>query len=277
MLLWGSFGFLATLVPKRLADKIGARLWLMGTLAVGVTAVTTLARLPLEAAMIGDGWGDAFNPGVLVPLLTATSVGTGWLVEAAAMLVLIGASFITPPRQRHWGMALAAGLALVALTFKGHAVMHPGMTGALQRLNDAIHVLSSGAWIGALVALVFVLARLERDSDGDEARLALRRFSFAGHFAVALTIVTGALNTWLIVGGAPLAWGVPYQALLSVKIVLVLGMAGLASANRYLIAPKLGADGPATARAIRIGAIREVVVAGFVLALVAVFGLLNPV
>ena len=69
--------------------------------------------------------------------------------------------------------------------------------------------------------------------------MALRRFSAVGHGAVAVVIVTGIVNTGLILGHWPSDWNSPYQALLMIKIALVIAMALLALLNRYAVVPRL--------------------------------------
>jgi putative copper resistance protein D len=69
--------------------------------------------------------------------------------------------------------------------------MQDGWPGVAHRVNDAVHVLSSGAWLGALVPLLIILWRV----DIREADLALRRFSTAGHVIVALVIASGVIDT----------------------------------------------------------------------------------
>lgn len=76
--------------------------------------------------------------------------------------------------------------------------------------------------------------------------IALRRFSMAGHLAVALVIATGAANTALILGKLPVNQTSPYQLLLAAKIILVFAMSAIALINRYVFVPQLvrGPNGP---------------------------------
>ena len=63
--------------------------------------------------------------------------------------------------------------------------------------------------------------------------------------------------------------------LLAAKLVLVATMVALALVNRYVLAPRLKADGPAR-RALMQSCVAEVVLGAAVVALVSLFGLLDP-
>jgi copper resistance protein D len=110
--------------------------------------------------------------------------------------------------------------------------MDEGNRRALHILNHILHLLSGGCWLGSLVVLPAGLARLRDPALCAHATIALRRFSSAGHIAVALVVITGIVNTSSIVGGWPDDLASPYQLLLNAKIVLVIAMACLAVTNR---------------------------------------------
>ena len=155
-MLWGAFGYLLTCVPKDLARETSKRLGRLPSLAVAVTVVTAVSFLPIKSAMIGDGWADAVTPGTLWAVVSATSVGTAWLVDAAVSMLLVLALFLHPP-QRDPVIAIASGLVLSSLVLTGHAMMHEGWIGYVQQANDLVHVLASGAWLGALMPLTIIL------------------------------------------------------------------------------------------------------------------------
>ncbi len=277
MLLWGAFAFLRTLVPLDLAAEVRRRLRFLWIVAAAVAVATIAVTLPLEAAMIGDnGWADALDFGTNRAVLFETSVGSAWLGQALAGLLLVLA-FALPLRMRLTGAALAAGLVVAGVALTGHAVMQAGWLGAAHRLNDACHVLAGGAWLGALVPLLAILKALDEPEFRRQAGTALRRFSAAGHFAVALVLVSGAVNTMLVLGRWPTQWSSPYQAMLAAKIVLVAVMTGLAIVNRYHFVPRLAQHRADAMDAIRLGTIAEIVLGLAAVGLVSVFGMLEPV
>jgi putative copper resistance protein D len=108
-----------------------------------------------------------------------------------------------------------------------------------------------------------------------DADLALRRFSGLGHFAVALALASGLVNSWFILRNSPLTLTSMYQVLLLLKVALVGTMCILALVNRYVFMPRIPNDGPG-ARQLRDGTVAELVVGTGVIALVSVLGLLSP-
>jgi copper resistance protein D len=275
MLLWGAFAYLATLVPRDLAWHVGRRLQPARVVAIALALATTAAALPVKAALIGDGWPDALDPTTLRAVLFETSVGGAWQAEAAAALLVAAALAVSAPYSQA-ATALAAGLLVASLALTGHAVMQEGWLGLAHRINDAVHVLSAGAWLGALVPLLLTLAALSDPARRGAAEMALRRFSTAGHVAVALVILSGMINTILVLGRWPTDSSSPYQAMLAAKIALVIAMVCLAIGNRYRFVPRLAAHRPDAVRAIRSGTIAELTLGLGVIGLVSVFGMLEP-
>ncbi|MCW6511129.1 copper homeostasis membrane protein CopD [Lichenifustis flavocetrariae] len=275
LLLWGASAYLAVLVPPKLGREIGRRLmsiWIVGAL---IAITTTVALLPTEAAVIGDGWRDAFRPAIIDGVLFDTNVGTAWIAAMGAA-VLLGLTTIRTSPVRLSATAASSGLLVGTLTLTGHAAMHEGWLGLAHRLNATLHVLAAGAWLGALLPLVLLLKILDEPAWQAEANSALRRFSTAGHAAVALVIATGMLNTALILGRWPTTWSSTYQAMLALKIALVAVITALAIRNRYGLVPMLRNRHPQALDAIRRNTI---VILGLGLAAigcVSIFGMLEP-
>jgi copper resistance protein D len=275
MLLFGAFAYLATLVPRDLACVVGRRLRSARVILIALAAATTAAALPVKTALIGDGWPDAFDPTATRAVLFETSVGGAWQAEAGAALLLVATLAASAP-YRQAATALAAGLLVASLALTGHAVMQEGWLGMAHRVNDAVHVLSGGAWLGALVPLLPILAMLNDPERCGAAEMALRQFSTAGHVAVALAILSGVINTILVLGRWPTDWSSPYQTMLAAKIALVVAMVCLALVNRYRFVPRMAAHRRDAAGAIRSNTIAELTLGLGVIGLVSVFGLLAP-
>lgn len=279
LLLWGGFGFLSMLVPAGLALHVERKLHHHSKSVARVLLVATLAALPLQSAGInsGNGWADALDATTLSAVLWDTATGHDWLVQVVLSMALFAVLMIAAPstlRQRV--IALNAALMLLTFAFRGHAVMQAGWTGTAHRLNASVHVLAAGAWLGALVPLLPILSALQRAELRPEAIAALRRFSTAGHAAVALVIGSGLVNTALTLGQWPTNDSVPYQLLLVSKIVLVTAMVALAVFNRYVLVPRLSPKRPGVLRAVRRATITEIALGLSAVALVAVFSLLDP-
>jgi putative copper resistance protein D len=109
MLLWGAFAYLATLVPQDLASDVGRRLQSARVVQIGLAVATTAAALPVQTALIGDGWPDALDPAMLKAVLFETSVGGAWQAQAAAALLVAAGGrrrgHVQPGRNRARGGA----------------------------------------------------------------------------------------------------------------------------------------------------------------------------
>src|SRR3546814_11767509 len=77
--------------------------------------------------------------------------------------------------------------------------------------------------------------------DAEHLHRALARFATVGTLAVALLVVTGLVNSWLLVGiGGLTSFGDSlYLQLLALKLLLFLGMLCPAAANRFTITPTM--------------------------------------
>jgi len=275
LVLWGTAAFIGFLLPRSLQAETVSRLSSLPVGAAVLSLATTVVTLPLQAASIGSGWGDAVDWETLGAVLFDSSVGAAWQAQAAAGVALLLA-FAVGRKHRMAAVAVCAAMAIATLSLTGHASMGEGWQRIAQRSNDIVHLLSGGAWLGALLPFLVVMKMLDVAELHGPAQLALRRFSTAGHGAVVLVVATGVVNSWMVLGRWPTDWSAPYQLMLSLKIAAVMVMTGLAVVNRYVFVPII-ARNPATAiRAIRLASVVEILLGLAAVGLVAVFGTLDP-
>jgi copper resistance protein D len=274
MLTFGASAYLWLYAPERLMAALTPavrRLALLGSIVALLTAIVWLA---LESASMADDWSAALDPEAVGAVLTDTAFGHAWashLVLAAALVAVV----VFAPRAGWAPTAVASGALLASLGLVGHAAMQTGAEGVLHRLNHAVHLMTTAAWIGGLVPFVMCLGVYERCDLRREAVIAMTRFSCWGHFIVAAIVVTGAVNIALTSGRPPIPPDTPYRALLDLKVLVVAIMILLAVFNRYVLAPRL--KGGARALAIlRATSTAEVALGGVAVALVSVFALLDP-
>src|SRR3546814_16788952 len=79
--------------------------------------------------------------------------------------------------------------------------MDQGSIGWVHLSADIVHLLAAGAWIAAILALGTLLLRAHRSmvrGDAEHLHRALARFATVGTLAVALLVVTGLVNSWLL-------------------------------------------------------------------------------
>jgi copper resistance protein D len=274
MLTFGSSAYLWVCAPERLMRALSPVVRWLALIGSLVALATTIVWLALDSASMTDDWSAALDPGAIGAVLTDTAFGHAWaahLVLAAALVAVV----VFGPRARWAATTVAAAALLASLGLVGHAAMQTGAEGVFHRINHAVHLMTTGAWIGALVPFVMCLRAYERSDLRREAVRAMTRFSFWGHFIVAGIVLTGAVNITLTSGRPPFPPDTPYRALLDAKIVVVAVMILLAVFNRYVLAPqlKLGARALALLRATSTA---EVALGAVAVGLVSVFALLDP-
>ncbi len=273
MTLFGATAFVVVLTPSDLSRALRPATRGIAAAAIPIAALSALVWLALEAAsMVGD-WSALVDPESIGAVLTDTDFGAVWLwrlVLAAALVVALALGRSGPTLA----LLVGAALLLASLGLVDHAAMQAGAIGALHRANDALHLLATAAWLGGLPMFAFCLDAYPDPRLSAEAVTAMRRFSFWGHFDVALIVLTGIVNVALTSGFGSFA-PTPYRILLGTKLVLVATMVALALFNRYVLAPRLAQTRNAR-RALARGCVAEVVLGAAVVALVSVFGLLDP-
>ena len=273
MLLFGIAAFEAGLLPAGLRTRFA---WwaVLRVLLVALLVATGGLWFMLETANIGSGWADAFDPAALSVVATDTMFGQVWVVRLVLIVLLVPALWLRGAAGRAL-FVVAVAAVLGSLGFVGHAAMEEGVAGSVHRVNHMLHLLASGFWVGSLPPLLACLVVLRRDPAA--AGTTLQRFSGLGHLAVALTLVTGVVNTVLVLGAWPVDFSSPYQALLALKILLVAVMVGIALYNRYVSTVQLGRRPESSARALVSGTIGEIVLGAIVIALVSAFATYAPV
>ena len=274
MLLFGECAFLCTLVPASLVGYIGSG---------GPAACRPIrhiggrngARLAVARSRPdGPGWADSLNPDVLGDVLFGTAFGRVWQIH---LLLVLGLMVAAVAMRRTFGAtALLSGVALASLGFIGHAAIFSGGLGWAQRTNHALHLLACGAWTGSLVPLLPLMRALDAPDHRSDATLALRRYSQAGHWIVALVVATGSADTALVLGGWPSFPLTAYEDLLLFKLMLVAGMVALALVNRYRLVPQMRAAPAAAQTALRRNTLTETVLGVFVIVVSIALSALDP-
>jgi putative copper resistance protein D len=138
-------------------------------------------------------------------------------------------------------------LELVSLVGAGHGTASPGPLGIVHLLADALHLLASAFWPGALVPLAAFLFLSLKSCQLEAIGLAapvVRRFSASSLTAVASLALTGLVNTIFMVGSLPALLTSAYGQILVSKLVLFLGMIGFGAWNLFLLKPRIPMDLP---------------------------------
>jgi putative copper resistance protein D len=273
MLLFGCCAFIALVAPPDLRESLARRFRPLTHAAIVLALVTALLWFLLELGP-ASGEGATFDAGAIADLF-GTRFGEVWIVRIALAAALVGLALARRGADSR-SLLLASGLFLATLALVGHASMLNGLAGAAQEANQALHLVCAAFWLGGLVPLFVILRDLRKTPSGPGALIALRRYSLAGHFAVAAVIVTGIVNTRLALHAWPLDLASPYQLLLGLKIAVVAIMALLALFNRYRIVPLLASAPDLALGRLSANVVAELALGAAALALVSAFATFDP-
>jgi copper resistance protein D len=207
-------------------------------LVSGILALLSpLLLLPLVGGMMAGSAAAAFDWDTISAVLLDTSFGRVWRwhLLIAALLVLACAT----PQVRPGYRVMLSTLLLASSGWVGHAAEGQGQLALGHEINQSVHLLAGGIWLGGLVPLGWLVARAYRDRGAWFVLLqhALPRFSHMGYAAVAFVALTGLINTFLLVGSIDDLTGPLYGRVLLLKILLFSTLVTVAAINRWILVP----------------------------------------
>src|SRR4051794_36897702 len=219
--------------------------WLGGLLLVSalIAFLSGLALVPIIGGTMAGSASALFDWTTISAVLLQTSFGRVWQGHLFAVALLVVVCALRPVRPGY-SVALAA-FSLASLGWVGHALIGEGRIGTAYGVNQSVHLLASGLWLGGLVPLAALVFRAMRSVSGPEfavMRTALQQFSRMGYVAVALIALTGIVNTAILVGSVHGLTGTAYGRLLLMKIALFLLLVGLAAINRFVLVPRIAQE-----------------------------------
>ena len=225
LLMFGACAFRPLLRGTGPGSVIDGQLRTACRVLAWVGLASGVAWLLLTTHSMAGSWPQTLDPATLWLVLGSTFFGQVWAFHLLFCVLLLIAL------QGHGGFNLVWLLSCVLLATLapvGHGAMLDGWRGQLLMLNQWVHLVCVGAWIGGLAGLLLVLAR----PDGHTVSVILQRFSNLGFVLVAGIIVTGLINTRVLTGAL---WPTPlfegFALILLVKVTLVAVMLLLALFN----------------------------------------------
>jgi putative copper resistance protein D len=254
--------------------------WIATSVLALISALGWLAGVAAEMA---GGLPELLAPDTLIAVLTETRFGQLWCLRLALLLAMVTIAFTQPGRRSDILMLGLAGVALASLAGTGHGVAGSGPLWIVHVVADATHLLCAAAWLGGLASVGLLLRSDAMSANGERSPAmtpnALPRFSRLGYGAVAALLLTGCINTALLVPSPDLLLTGEYGRLLIVKLTLVVAMVAIAIVNRLVLAPRLRSK-PArlggALRTLRRSVAVEQVTGLAVLAVVALLGTIHP-
>jgi copper resistance protein D len=262
-------------------------------LALAVTSGAVQLVL-IAAAATEETWTDVIGDGTAWTFLLETHFGAIAQLRLLLALVLAGL-LLQSTRARAappgWLRTLSAAVAVAflgSLAWTGHAASATGVGANTHLLNDLVHTLAAGAWVGGLLPLALFM-RLVTYAAADNRSLeacgrVLRRFSTLGVASVSALVASGLVNTWYLTNHMRELFGTDYGWFVQIKVGLFLAMLCLAAVNRLRLVPVASqAEGPdaqqrrmQALRRLRITTAGEIALGLLVIYIVGVLGMTPP-
>lgn len=256
-------------------------------IAICAPLLSTALMLVSIAAMMGAPI-VALDWPTVEAMIVGTDMGMAFLIRLALLalgLCALPASRVFKPASLIATICFAA--ALLTLGWSGHAAATEGGLGLFHRLNNGIHLLAAGLWLGAICWFLVFTIRAHRHPNLLPAYpllQAMHVFAPLGVGLVAAVAVTGLINAHLIfgLGNSVSVFTTPYGLLLAAKVVLVGGMVAFGAHNATVgrrsstNAGSGGLDPSIPLSRLRKSLAGELFLAVGIIGLVAVLGMMSP-
>jgi putative copper resistance protein D len=238
-------------VTQDFGDGLRSSLSWMTWLALVVGLVSGAAWLfVLAGQIVGLPPIQALSQGTDWTLLTQTEFGETWLLRTLAIgLLAISLGGINHLRLvRPWAGAIVIILAMFltgSLAWSGHGASTSGAIGDLHLVADVFHLVASGIWLGGLIPLAAMLLLAQRAGETtwlETAAAVTRKFSLWAMASVLVLLLSGIVNTYVLVGSTSALVGTSYGQLLLAKISLFFLMLCFAAVNRLRLTPRLAGE-----------------------------------
>lgn len=282
---WTAFHLIGLRGPGKVPYNSGGNALIVA--AITAPLVSTALMLASIAAMMGVPT-TALDWPMTEAMIVGTDMGKAFLVRAA--LLIAGLCAVLVRRRTMTALPIAAACfagALMTLGWSGHAAATEGAFGIFHRLNNGVHLLAAGLWLGAIGWFLVSTVTVHRQRNNippQSLLLMMHRFAPLGVALVVTVAITGLINSQLIFGLENSATVVttPYGVLLAAKVILVGGMLAFGAHNARIARRNALAKGDGIAdTAIKLSALRRSLAGEFALAisvtvLIAVLGMMSP-
>lgn len=162
---------------------------------------------------------------VLLLLIVGQLAALAWL-----------ARLMRPPGRRFFQILLRFNaFCLVVLLLSFQATGHIAPLPLPARIALPIHVLGVSLWLGSLWPLLLACS----DYGPERSRFVLARFGSLARVFVGGLLVAGTWLVFQLIASPAEMLGSTYGLALTVKLVLVCGLLGLAAINRWMLVPGL--------------------------------------
>ncbi|MFN3620838.1 CopD family protein [Sphingorhabdus sp.] len=255
-----------------IAITVSAIAALIVTVALMLVSIAAMMALPVSQVE----WATVKAMLLSTELGWAFLARVGFLIAAVTTCILFRRS-----AHSHAIAALWFGLAVATLPWSGHAAASDGLLGTAHRVNDAVHLLAAGLWLGAIGWFLYLTAAAHRRLAIVAAPLLadVHKFAPLGILLVAIVAGTGAINAQLIFGieNSLRVVRTNYGWLLAVKILVVGVMLSFGARNAWIGKQQAASNDIETNLAkLRASLGAELTMAIVVIGLMAFIGMMSP-
>jgi len=213
------------------------RLYLFCLAVLTTSSIGILVLRSME--MSGVGFPEVGT--VLPAIVLKTHFGSMWLLRLAGLFC---AWLIWGTRKRHmdsrfpsYSLLIAAAVIAFSRSSSGHLADFGDFSA--QQIGDWLHLSAVSCWVGSLVAVAFLfpLSRVGIENQNDCLHRLADRYYFLFGPLLAVLVLTGWYNSWLLVRNYPALISTPYGWILSVKLLFFFVLV-----FRYIDPPGHGLD-----------------------------------
>lgn len=252
------------------------------TVGVAATLVTSAVLMLVSIAAMMALPAMQVEWGTITAIVSGTDLGWSFLARTAFLVMALGTCLISPKSSAAYTLlTLFVGLSLATLPWSGHAAADEGVIGLMHRLNDAVHLLAAGCWLGAISWFLWLTVAAHRQRSMPTAPLLgdIHKFSSIGVLLVAVVAMTGAINAQMIFGieNGFVFIQTNYGWLLAAKLLLVCGMLFFGARNALISRRQIiSADTHTNLALLRRSLGAEITLALLVVGLTACIGIMSP-
>jgi putative copper resistance protein D len=138
--------------------------WCVTIVGAIVVLLSALSLLLATTANMAGSAAAALDPETISKVLFGTAFGRVWCWHLVFAILLIGACLAPRLRWRMPAILVLSLLLLVSLGWVGHAVEGQGAVRLVHEINQMVHLLAAGLWLGGLLPVAWLLGRARSPS-----------------------------------------------------------------------------------------------------------------
>ena len=158
-------------------DALALRPWFIAS--AGLSLLFSGAWVVLMASSMAGTPAWPIDREAVGALLTGSAIGAAWKLRLVLVALPALAALVAGGRGIWLSIvALCSAVALATLAWTGHGAMDEAVMGWVHLIVDILHLIASGAWVGALLGLLLLVSRPAARVDAAHLGLTHRALRF---------------------------------------------------------------------------------------------------